>query len=130
MGVRTFHGRLDNSDHSDPQKILNWLQSMDRYFTRHLLSETEKVSFATMKLIVQASQYWSILETLCELRGEYLIETWHDMIQKYNYARKITELKKTDILVQYFDASNLGYIFKSQNYRVPIFKSSSYQYSH
>jgi len=46
---------------------------MDRYFTRYLLSEAEKVSFATMKLTSQTSQYWSALETLCELR-EYPIE--------------------------------------------------------
>jgi len=38
--------------------------------------------------------------------------------------------KNTDALVQYFDASNLGYTFRSQDHWVPIFKSTSYQYPH
>ena len=60
--------------------------------------------------------------------------TWHDMKarlnQKYHFTREITELKKADTLVQHFDAPNLGYIFRSQDHRVPTFKSTSYQYSH
>ena len=38
-----------------------------------------KVSFATMKLTGQASQYWANLETLRELRREHPIGTWRDI---------------------------------------------------
>jgi len=67
----TFVGRLDYSDCSGLQIFLDWLQNMDMYFTRYLLSEAEKVSFAAMKLTGQGSQYWSALETLRDLRGKY-----------------------------------------------------------
>ena len=134
MDVPTFDGCLDYSDRSSSQKFLDWLQCMDRYFTRYLLSEAEKVSFATMKLTGQASRYRSALETLRELRGEYPIETWHDMKahlnQKYHCTHRITELKKAKIMVQHSDAPKLGYTFRSQNHQVPTFKSTSYQYSH
>ena len=33
-------------------------------------------------------------------------------------------------MVQHYDALNLGYTFKSQDYRVLTFKSTLYQYSH
>ena len=98
MDVPTFDGRLNYFDHSGPQNFLDWLQSMDRYFTRCISSEAEKASFAGMKLTGQASRYWSALETLRELRGEYPIGTWHEMkvhlTQKYLSTRGITELKK------------------------------------
>ena len=87
-----------------------------------------------MKLTGRASQYWSALENIREVRGEYPIGTWHDMKarlnQKYRCAHGITELKEADPLVQYSDAPNLGYTFKSQDHQVPTFKSISYQYSH
>ena len=90
-------------DRSGPQFFLDWVRSMDRYFTRYLLSEAENVSFATMKLTGQASRYWSALETLCKLKGEYSIGTWHNMKahwnQKYRCTLGITELKKADTLV-------------------------------
>jgi len=98
LDVPIFDGRLDYSDRLGPQNFLNWLQSMDRYFTRYQLSETEKVNFAAMKLTGQTSRYWFALETLRELRGEYPIGTWHEMkvhlTQKYLSTRGITELKK------------------------------------
>jgi len=134
LNVPTFDGRLDYINRSSLQKFLDWLQSMDGYFTRYLLSEVEKVTFATMKLTGQVSRYWSALKTLHELREEYRIETWHDMKarlnQKYHFTRRITELKKANSLVQHSDAPNLRYTFRSHDHRVSIFKSMSYQYSH
>ena len=50
--------------------------------------------------------------------------------QKYHYTRGITELKKADTLVQHSVAPNLDSTFRSQDHRVPTFKSISYQYSH
>jgi len=74
LGVPIFDSRLDYSDRLGSQIVLNWLQSMDMYFTRYLLSETEKVSFAyykvywssfaAIKFTGQVSRYWSALETL------------------------------------------------------------------
>jgi len=61
LDVPTFDGRLNYSVHYSPQNFLDWLQSMDRYFTRYILSEAEKVSFVVMKLTDQASRYWSAL---------------------------------------------------------------------
>jgi len=51
MDVPTFDGHLDYSGHlSDPQVYFDWLHNMDRYFTRYLLFEMEKVRFAITKL--------------------------------------------------------------------------------
>jgi len=55
LDVPTFDGCL-NYSRSSPQNFLDLLQSMDMYFTRYLLSEAEKVSFAAMKLTGQASR--------------------------------------------------------------------------
>ena len=57
LDVPIFDGHLDYFDCLDPQNFLNWLQSMDKYFTRYILSETEKVSFTAMKLTGKASRY-------------------------------------------------------------------------
>jgi len=43
------------------------------------MSKERKVSFAVIKLIAQASQYWANLETIRELRKEHPIGTWRDM---------------------------------------------------
>ena len=50
LDVPIFDGRLDYSDRSGSQKFLDWLQIMDRYFTRYLLSEIEKVRFVAMSM--------------------------------------------------------------------------------
>ena len=73
------------------------------------------------------------LETLRELRREYHNGTGHDMNahlnQKYHYTRGITELKKAHTLVQHSVAPNLDSTFRSQDHRVPTFKSMLYQYT-
>ena len=60
LDIPTFDGRL-NYSRSSPQNFLDLLQSMDMYFTRYLLSEAEKVSFAAMKLTGQASHIGLLL---------------------------------------------------------------------
>ena len=80
LDVPTFDGRLNYSDRSGPKEFLNWLQSIDRYFTRHLLSEAGIVSFATIELTGQVSRYWSALETSpwVKRRIPYWNLAWHE----------------------------------------------------
>ena len=59
LDVSTFDGRLD------PYLFLDWMQQLDKYFTWYDLTEPQKVKFAAMKLIGQASQYWTNLEIMC-----------------------------------------------------------------
>jgi len=48
----TFDDRLDYSNRlSDLQVFLNWLYSMNQYFTWYSLSEMKKVRFTITKLI-------------------------------------------------------------------------------
>ncbi|XP_072993886.1 LOW QUALITY PROTEIN: uncharacterized protein [Typha latifolia] len=63
----------------DPQHFLDWIKDMDRYFKWYDMSKIRKVRFATMKLTGKANQYWTNVETLCEIRGELPIEIWVDM---------------------------------------------------
>jgi len=70
MDISTFDGRLYYSSYlRDPQIILDWLQSMDKYFIWYPLSEAEKVRFATKKLTAQANQYWTDFVNRRVLRG-------------------------------------------------------------
>ena len=69
INAPSFDGTLE------PQLFLDWMKEIDRYLKWYMMLEERKVSFAAMKLSGQASQYWANLETLCELRGEYLIGT-------------------------------------------------------
>ena len=51
LDVLTLDGQLDS------QLFLDWIQQLDKYFTRYGLTELRKVKFAVMKLTDQASQY-------------------------------------------------------------------------
>ena len=69
INAPSFDGTLE------PQLFLDWIKEMDRHFKWYIMLEERKVSFTTMKLIGQASQYWANLETLRELRGKHPIGT-------------------------------------------------------
>jgi len=71
---------------SDLQVFLNWLYSMDRYFTRYSLSKIKKVRIDITKLTGQASQYWVDVERNRKARFQTLTETWKYM--KYDFIGK------------------------------------------
>jgi len=58
INVLTFDGR------HDPQIFLDWTLQLDKYFTWYNLTEPKKIKFAAIKLIGQASQYWTNLENM------------------------------------------------------------------
>ena len=63
LDVPTFHGRLD------PQLFLDWLQSIDKYFTWYV----------ALKLTSQASQYRTNVENMWATRLQRPIDTWELM---------------------------------------------------
>jgi len=65
MDVPTVDGCLD------PQLFLDWIQ-LDKYLTWYDHTEPRKVKFAAMKLIGQASQYWTNLEIMRAACGQGL----------------------------------------------------------
>ena len=73
IDVPTFDGR------HDPQLFLNWTQQHDKYFTWYDLTKPRKVKFAAMKLIGQASQYWTNLVNMRAARDQEPIDTWRRM---------------------------------------------------
>ena len=79
LDVPTFDSRLDYFGRLNPQSFLNWLQSVDMYFTWYPFSEAEKVWFATIKLNRQVSQYWTSVKTSKKAWFQQLIETWFAM---------------------------------------------------
>ena len=76
MDVSTFDGHLDYSSYlRDSQVFLDWIQSTNLYFNRYPFSEAEKVRYAIMKLIGQASQYLTDLKKDRKARTQRPIET-------------------------------------------------------
>jgi len=80
MDISTFDGRLDYSGHlSNSQFFLDWLHSVDRYFTWYSLSYMEKIRFAITKLTKQASQYVTDVVKRRVFRGQEPIDAWSYM---------------------------------------------------
>ena len=59
--------------------FLNWLQSIDRYFTWYPLFEPRKVNFVAIKLTGQASQYWTHIKNMRAARLYRPTDTWELM---------------------------------------------------
>jgi len=71
----TFDGQLD------PQifLFLDWISDMNHYFDWYEMSDERRVRVAKMKLMGQASQYWTNVEKLMWLRHQKAIQTWDEM---------------------------------------------------
>ena len=73
QNVLEFNGRLG------PDHFLAWLQSLEFYFTKYPLSEADKIEFASIKLIGDASQYWTDVIISRASKLQQPIQTWNAM---------------------------------------------------
>jgi hypothetical protein len=61
------------------EKLNNWLQQLEFYFSVHNIDEEMKISFSLLKLEVHASTLWESHTKTLRLEGDPPVTKWEDL---------------------------------------------------